>query len=51
MQTLKQLMPDLLLIAGGICVSVGASMVYAPAGYIVAGVLLIITGLRLARIA
>ena len=46
---LKSALPDLLLIAGAAGVSYGAWLVYSPAGYIVAGALVLVAGLRLAR--
>lgn len=36
--------PDSLMVAGGGAVSYGAGLVYQPAGWIVAGVLLIVAG-------
>lgn len=41
--------PDVLLIAGAACVSCGAWQIYQPAGLIVAGVLLIIGGIKVAE--
>ncbi len=48
---LKKLLPDFLLIAGAGSVSFGAWLAYNPAGYLVAGVLLIVAGIQLARAA
>lgn len=48
MAKLKNNLPDLLLLAGAASVSYGAWLVYAPAGYLTAGALAIIGGLRLA---
>lgn len=45
---LKKLLPDALLIGGALSVSLGAWMVYSPAGPIVAGVLAIVAGLKIA---
>ena len=43
------LLPDLLLIAGAGCASYGAWLAYAPAGFVLAGVLAVAAGLKLAR--
>ena len=48
MKTLKAALPDALLLAGAAGVSYGAWLAWSPAGYIVAGVLAIMVGLRLA---
>lgn len=45
-QALSELIPDLLLIAGGAAVAVGAGLIYPPAGLIVGG-LLVIAGVAL----
>lgn len=42
-------MPDALLLCGGVSIAWGAGMVYAPAGYIVGGVLAVSAGYLLAR--
>lgn len=48
---LKKLLPDFLLVAGAAALSYGAWLAYAPLGYSVAGVLVIVAGLQLARAA
>lgn len=40
MKTLRAALPDLLLVLAGGLISVGAGLIYLPAGLIVAGVLL-----------
>ncbi len=45
-QALSELICDLLLIAGGAAVAVGAGLIYPPAGLIVGG-LLVIAGVAL----
>ena len=47
MQTLKQLVPDALLLTGAVSISYGAWLIYPPAGFIVAGAILFYTGTRL----
>lgn len=47
MQKILALLPDALLVAGAAGVSYGAWLAYAPAGFIVAGALAIIAGLKL----
>ncbi len=47
---LKSLAPDVLLVAGAAGVSYGAWLAYPPAGFIVAGVLAIVAGLKLAAV-
>lgn len=46
-QILLKLVPDVLLLAGAVGVSYGAWLAYAPSGYVVAGALAIIAGLKL----
>jgi len=36
--------PDVALVSGAASVSVGAGLIYAPAGFIVAGLLLLVAG-------
>lgn len=48
---LKKLIPDMLLIGGALSVSIGAWMVYSAAGPIVAGVLAIVAGIKIASAA
>ena len=50
MSPLKKLIPDALLLAGAAALVYGAWLVYAPAGWIVAGALAIYAGLQLARV-
>jgi len=47
MPQLKKFAPDLLLIAGAAAVSYGAWLAYPPLGFVVGGVLAIVTGRRL----
>lgn len=42
-------LPDVLMLAGAGAVSVGAGMVYPPAGWIVGGLFALIAGYMLAR--
>ena len=44
---MKKLLPDALLIAGAAGVSYGAWLAWNPVGYVVAGALLIVAGLKL----
>lgn len=46
---MKGWLVDGLLVAGGIAVSIGAGMIYAPAGVITAGLLLLAAGVLVAR--
>lgn len=48
-QLLLKLLPDALLVAGAAGVAYGAWAIYSPAGYIVAGVLAIYAGLKIAK--
>jgi hypothetical protein len=41
--------PDAMLLGGAAAVSYGAGLVYAPAGFIVGGVLLLVGGYRASR--
>lgn len=43
------LLPDALMISGGAALSYGAWLIYQPAGYIVAGILLVVAGVLSAR--
>lgn len=45
----KALAPDVLLLAGAASLSYGAWLAWPPAGFIVAGALLIVAALKLAR--
>ena len=47
---MKKLLPDALLIAGAAGVSYGAWLAWVPLGFIVAGALLIVAGLKLASL-
>lgn len=42
------ILPDVLLVAGGLVVAAGVGMIYTPAGVIVLGLMLLITGLKVA---
>ena len=46
---MKTYLPDLMLISGAVSISFGAWLAWPPAGYLVAGVLLIFAGLEVAR--
>jgi len=48
---MKKLLPDALMILGAGSFSYGAWAAWPPAGYLVAGVLLIVAGLKIARVA
>jgi hypothetical protein len=45
---LNKFLPDALLVVGAAGVSYGAWLAYEPAGYVVAGALAIVAGLKLA---
>lgn len=47
---MKKYIPDLLMIAGGLSMSAGAYACHPAMGLIVAGVLMLIAGLKLARL-
>ncbi len=47
---MKKLLPDVLLIAGAAGVSYGAWLAWPPLGFIVAGVLAIVMGLKLGSV-
>lgn len=46
---MKKLLPDALLLAGAGIFSYGAWLAWAPAGWLVAGALLITAGIQIAR--
>lgn len=48
---MKKILPDALLILGAGSLSYGAWSAWPPAGYLVAGALLLVAGLNLARAA
>ena len=48
---LEAVAPDALLVAGAAGVSIGAGQIYLPAGFIVAGLLLLVAGVLCARAA
>lgn len=48
MATIKEWLPDLLMVSGAVAVSTGAWMIYPPAGYIVGGGLALLAGKLLA---
>lgn len=48
---MKQVLPDILLLMGAASLSYGAWLAWPPAGYLVAGALLLVTGLKMARAA
>lgn len=45
---LSKLLPEVFLVSGAVAVSYGAWLAYKPAGFVVAGVLAIYAGIRLA---
>ena len=45
---MKKLIPEILMIAGAASLSIGAWMAYPPAGFVVAGVLLLGAGIKIA---
>lgn len=49
MKHLASLVPDLLMVGGAIAISVGAWMIYPPAGCVVGGLLALIAGVIMAR--
>lgn len=46
---MKKVLPDILLLLGAGSLSYGAWLAWAPAGYLVAGVMLLGAGIQLAR--
>ena len=48
-KALAGLLPDLLMIGGAASVAYGASLVYAPAGHLVAGAFALAAGVLLSR--
>lgn len=46
---IKRILDDLLFIAGVILISIGVYQIYIPAGYVVLGILLIITAVLWSR--
>lgn len=42
-------MSDTLIISGALVISIGAGLIYVPAGFIVGGIFLLIAGLKIAR--
>ena len=51
LQAIRGSAPDLLLAGGACCVSYGAWLLAPPAGFVVAGLLLLFGGYKLARVA
>ena len=47
---MKKILPDVLLIAGAAGVSYGAWMAWPPLGFVVAGVMAIVMGLKLGSV-
>lgn len=45
-RTLALLVPDLLCVAGAVCLTVGAARIYPPVGFLAAGVLLLLGAAR-----
>lgn len=41
--------PDIILVIGGATLSFGAMLMYEPAGFIVAGILLLIVGIKASK--
>lgn len=50
MKHIQTMLPDTLMVAGGAALSYGAWMVYAPAGFLVGGALLVAAGVLLAKV-
>ena len=46
---LKNILPDLFLIAGATGLSYGSWLAWPPAGFLVGGILLLVTGIHMAR--
>lgn len=46
---MKKLLPDVLLVAGAGSISYGAWLAWPPAGWLVAGALLVLAGIQLVR--
>jgi hypothetical protein len=51
LQAIRGATPDLLLVCGAGCLSYGAWLLHPAAGFLVAGVLLLVGGYKLARVA
>ena len=49
MKSVVRLLPDALLLVGAAAASYGAWLIYPPAGFITAGVLFMIAGIKLAE--
>lgn len=48
---MKRILPDILLLTGAGSLAYGAWLAWPPAGYLVAGALMVVTGLKMARAA
>jgi hypothetical protein len=48
---ITSMLPDALMVSGSAGISYGAWMVYPPAGFLVAGALLLVAGILAARVA
>jgi hypothetical protein len=47
---INSLLPDVLMLGGAAALSYGAWLIYAPAGYLVGGCLLLVAGVLAARV-
>lgn len=47
-RVMVHVLPDVLLVIGGLMVAAGVYMIYAPAGVIALGLMMLITGLKVA---
>lgn len=45
-RVIAHILPDMLLVVGALIVAAGVGMIYLPAGVIVLGLLVLITGLK-----
>lgn len=45
-RVMVHVLPDVLLVIGGLMVAAGVYMIYAPAGVIALGLMMLITGLK-----
>jgi hypothetical protein len=48
---MKKILPDLLLLSGAGLLSYGSWLIYPPAGFVVGGILVLIQGVMMSRVA
>jgi hypothetical protein len=48
MNRIREIIPDVMFISGAAAIAYGAHQIHEPAGYIVAGVIMFVTGIRMA---